>query len=67
MYRGAYIWEGGGAYNLLDVFFVYKQMVPPEYNWPEGWGGGGGKGFLMEGSLNSLQEAVYNLWKSHKT
>ena len=43
MYRGAYIWEGvGGAYNLLDVFFVYKPMVPPEYNWPEGWGGGGG-------------------------
>ena len=45
MYRGAYIWEGGGAYDLLDVFLVYKQMVPPEYNWPEGWGGGGGEGF----------------------
>ena len=25
----------------MDVFFVYKQMVPPEYNWAEGWGGGG--------------------------
>ena len=41
MYRGAYIWEAGGAYNLLDVFFVYKKMVSPEYNWPEGWGGEG--------------------------
>ena len=62
MYRGAYIWEGGGAYNLLDVFFVYKQMVPPEYNWPEGWGGGGG-GLLNGRFIEQLTRSSLQLMK----
>ena len=52
----------GGAYNLLDVFFVYKPMVPPEYNWPEGWGGGGG-GLLNGRFIEQLTRSSLQLMK----
>ena len=53
----------GGAYNLLDVFFVYKPMVPPEYNWPEGWGGGGGGGLLNGRFIEQLTRSSLQLMK----